>query len=759
MNLNKLSTDLLQSFKGVLAKKFAVYVFLASTFLSLLISSYQLYQDYLLDLSVVDQRLDELGTTQLSNLSLHLWNYDQEGLRVVSKAIFALDLVQYVEIKDVKETLLIMGGKEQGTVRRRVFPLNYDSWGTPHHVGEMIVHASLESVYQHILDQALVIIVGNTFKTFIVSAIILIMFYRIIGRHLSRVGNFATNFRVDETVKKLELDRKTTHTDKKDELDRLVTAISKMQDRIDQAFLDVIAREKAENFQRLSDNRFRDFAESSSDWFWEMDANLRFSFISDRYEQITGRNAADLIGSKRWGIESQTNPLQDWEPHKSDMYARRPFKNFAFTIETKDKKLMHIHTSGVPVFSQDGKFTGYRGSTTDVTEQKNLEIQLQQAHRLEAVGQLTGGIAHDFNNILGIVSGNLEIVQRLPLDDSRIPGRLDVARKSINRGAEITRKLLGFSRKNSYAVQLVDLNDSVNSLLELVTKSLTVSIDVKAHLANDLWSVEIDPGDFEDVFINLALNARDAMPDGGKLTIETENKILDKKFVERNSQAATGNFVLISIRDTGTGMTKNVADKVFEPFFTTKEVGKGTGLGLSMVYGFVERSGGFITIDSEIGWGTAFHLFIPQAGKNETDLTVPEIASGDLPPGDERILIVDDEEGLRDIAVFNLGELGYKTIVAEDGPSALTILEQDPDIDLLFSDIVMPNFMNAYELAQKVHQSHPQLKILLTSGYDRKLSDIENSDDPFLIKLNKSQLNKPYSTSELAIAIREALDE
>jgi len=757
--LNIFPRDLLQSFKGVLAKKFAVYVFLASTFLSLLISSYQLYQDYLLDLSVVDQRLDELGTTQLSNMSLHLWNYDQEGLSVVSEAIIALDLIQYIEIKNVRETLLVMGDKEQGNIIRRVYPINYDSWGTPHHVGDMIVYASLESVYQHIFDQALVIAVGNIFKTFIVSAIILIVFYRVIGRHLARVGDFATHFSVNETVKKLELDRKATHEDKKDELDRLVTAIGKMQDRIDLAFLDVVAREKAEGFQRQSDDRFRDFAESSSDWFWEMDANLQFSFISDRYEEITGHSTADLIGSKRWDIASKPDLLQDWDKHKSDLYARHSFRNFSYTIETKDKKLMQINTSGVPIFDQGGEFKGYRGSTTDVTEQKSLEMQLHQSRRLEAVGQLTGGIAHDFNNILGIVSGNLEIVQSLPPDDSRIPHRLDVAIKSINRGAEITRKLLGFSRKNPHELQFVDLNVSVNNLIDLITKSLTVSIEVKTDLADGLSPVKIDPGDFDDVILNLALNARDAMPDGGKLTIETENKKLGKKFVQRNSQAVIGNFVLVSIRDTGTGMTENVADKIFEPFFTTKEVGKGTGLGLSMVYGFVERCGGFITIDSEIGRGTTFHLFIPQAGNNETDLTVPDISNGDLPTGDEKILIVDDEEDLRNIAAYNLGELGYKTICSEDGPSALKMLEQEPYIDLLFSDVVMPNDMNAYELAQKAHKSHPHLKMLLTSGYDKNLSDINNIDDPFLIKLNTTQLKKPYSVSELAVAVRRALDE
>lgn len=396
---------------------------------------------------------------------------------------------------------------------------------------------------------------------------------------------------------------------------------------------------------------------------------------------------------------------------------------------------------------------------TDISKLAELENRLSHSQRLEAVGQLTGGIAHDFNNILGIVLGNLEIIQSLPPGDSRITDRIDVARRSIERGAEITRKLLGFSRKDAHEMQLVDINGSVNNLLDLITKSLTVSIGIKTYLANDLWTVEIDPGDFEDAILNLALNAHDAMPDGGTLTIETANKVLDEEYVRHNPNAAVGSFVLVTISDTGTGMTDEIKSKIFEPFFTSKEVGKGTGLGLSMVYGFVERSGGFITIDTAIDKGTAFQLYIPRAIENEISVDEPEVTPDNLPRGHEKILIVDDEEGLRDIAAFYLGELGYKTFIAEDGPSALKTLKQERDIDLLFSDVVMPNFVSGYALARKAHEGFPQLKILLTSGYDKKLDKTEISDAPFLMSLHKTQLKKPYAISELAIAIRKALDE
>ncbi|OUR77193.1 hypothetical protein A9Q83_11795 [Alphaproteobacteria bacterium 46_93_T64] len=518
-----------------------------------------------------------------------------------------------------------------------------------------------------------------------------------------------------------------------------------------------------------SEQRFQDIAEASFDRIWEMDENYRYIFVSNSVvlSKLGERSPSAFIGKTLWEILGAPPETDEQMSAFKDVLCKKSrFQAFRVRMHINDARDSIREISGKPLFDVKGHFLGYRGSSRDITAQviaeekfQTSETLLRRAQKMEAIGQLTGGIAHDFNNILGIVLGNLEIIQTYPPGDSRISKRIGVAKKSIERGAGITRKLLGFSRKDPHAVKIVDINGPINKLLDLVTKSLTVSINVNTHLAEDLWTVEIDPGDFEDVILNLALNARDAMPGGGKLRIETENKILDEEFVKNNPKATTGSFVLVSISDTGIGMTDEVMDKVFEPFFTTKDESKGTGLGLSMVYGFVERSGGFVTIDSEIGTGTVFQLFIPRTTKNETDLYRALIPTGNLPQGREKILIVDDEKDLSDIAAYKLSELGYKTLVVEDGPSAIKILEQERDVDLLFSDVVMPNSMNAYELALKVHKRHPQIKILLTSGYDRKLEEVAKNDDPFLVKLNKMQLKKPYNLSDLAIAIRRELDE
>ncbi|OUR77763.1 hypothetical protein A9Q83_09600 [Alphaproteobacteria bacterium 46_93_T64] len=519
---------------------------------------------------------------------------------------------------------------------------------------------------------------------------------------------------------------------------------------------DITDRKKSEAKQHESEERFRASFKSSHGIATITDIETgTFIDVNDAWLTLRGFEKHEVIGKTAvelnvWGSEERREEIV------SELKLRGRLLNYETHAVTKAGEIRETIINAEVVNIQGKELMFLSGS--DVTERNRFEKQLRRSQKMEAVGQLTGGIAHDFNNILGIVLGNLEIIQSLPPGDNKIAGRIDVARKAVERGADITHKLLGFSRKDPHEVRLVDINGSVNNLLDLVSKSLTVSIDIKTYLADELWTVEIDPGDFEDAILNLALNARDAMPDGGKLTIETANIVFDEEFVVHNPKASAESYAQITIRDTGAGMTNKVIDRVFDPFFTTKEVGKGTGLGLSMVYGFVERSGGFITIDSEIGKGSAFHLFIPRTIENATDLNDTKITTGKLPLGHEKILIVDDEEGLRDIVAINLGDLGYNTLVAGDGPSALKILEQERDIDLLFSDVVMPKFMNAYELAQKAHKRHPQLKILLTSGYDENLGEIEN-DDPFLIKLRKTQLKKPYAISELAIAIREALDE
>lgn len=392
-----------------------------------------------------------------------------------------------------------------------------------------------------------------------------------------------------------------------------------------------------------------------------------------------------------------------------------------------------------------------------VRESETYE-QLRQSQKMEAFGQLTRGVAHEFNNTLAIVLGYIELVQERVASDETSVKYLEMALNGVNLGTEVVKKLLIYSRVDSGEDKVSSVNDIISEMADLLTSSIPVSIDMDVQLAKDVWPIKTNASDLQDALLNLCLNARDAMPDGGKLTVMTTNKILDEDFILLNPQSRIGEYVLISVSDTGTGMTKEIRDKSVEPFFTTKQKDKGTGLGLSMVYGFVHRSGGYLKVHSELGEGSTFQIYLPRS--KEVEPTEAAASQREpLPRGHETILVVDDEKSLIFIATANLEALGYKTLSAENAERALQLLEKNKDIDLLFSDIVLPGGGDGYHLALRSHRDHPNLKILLTSVFAKKSREYLGGQGQYLSKLTSNILPKPYNRSELAKAIRAALDE
>jgi PAS domain S-box-containing protein len=411
------------------------------------------------------------------------------------------------------------------------------------------------------------------------------------------------------------------------------------------------------------------------------------------------------------------------------------------------------------VKNENGKIEKMVGIVQDITERKELEERVVRAQKMEAVGQLTGGIAHDFNNILGIILGNLELIKLALPEGHPELDRVEKALKGSERGADITRKLLSFTRKDAHKTSLTSVNTFIEEIQELVSKSLTAMVQVETNLADDVWLVAIDTGDFEDVILNLSLNGRDAMPDGGTLVIETANKTLDESYVKRNPTAKVGDFVMISVSDTGVGMIDEVKEKAFEPFFTTKGLGEGTGLGLSMVYGFIQRSGGHLKIYSELGRGTTIRLYLPRAPEDEHGVAATNEIQTAPPPGSEAVLVVDDEAALLDVAASYLEALGYNVFKAIDGKQALKVLEAHPDIDIMFSDVIMPGSLDGYELASLVQEKYPSLKVLLSSGFIKRREESVNDDSNYLAEMSIPLLSKPYNQMELAQAIRHTLDD
>jgi len=404
----------------------------------------------------------------------------------------------------------------------------------------------------------------------------------------------------------------------------------------------------------------------------------------------------------------------------------------------------------------------FTGVVRDLTDEQRAEQALRRSQKLDAVGQLTGGISHDFNNLLGIIMGNLEILKRKSGDDASLSDCIDRALKGAARGAELTQNLLQFSRKEAHGTKVISINDPIQKMDVLLKKSMTANVEFHFDLKKDLWLTVIDPGDFTDSLTNLVINARDAMPQGGSLSISTANKTLKDDHIFTSQNAVPGDYVCLEITDTGTGIEEEMLDKVFEPFFTTKERGKGTGLGLSMVFGFVNRSGGDITISSEPGHGTTCQILLPRATDEVKEQAMIDEIDLETLRGVETILIVDDEEDLLEIAAEHLQGLGYNTLAAIDGRQALSLLSSRKDIDLLFSDVVMPKGINGFELAKRAVAMYPGLKVLLTSGFAGE-GLLSRSGDEFAEEMTgplaADLLPKPYSQKELVLNVRRTLDK
>ncbi len=392
-------------------------------------------------------------------------------------------------------------------------------------------------------------------------------------------------------------------------------------------------------------------------------------------------------------------------------------------------------------------------------ERELLQKQLQQAQKMEAIGQLSGGIAHDFNNQLSVVIGYLDFLREHLKDTGQPQQWVEIATRSSLRCINLTRQLLAFSRHQPREKTVVNLNTTIKEMETMVERSLTPEVEVQYFLNNSPWLTEIDPSEFQDALLNMVINARDAMPEGGKLLIETRNKYLDNDYVALNPWLDAGEYVQLILSDTGTGMDQETLEHVFEPFFTTKPESKGTGLGMSMVYGFAKRYRGHIKLYSEPGVGTTIRLYLPRTRAPKPDVSNQDSLPAPLATGNESILIVDDEVGLLQLADQYLSSLGYRTQLAGNAAQALEILKADDNIDLLFSDVVMPGGMNGYELAQQATQlarlrHRPEPKVLLTSGFTSKTM-VHNG----LARFSTHLLSKPYRKHDLAQRIRLILDE
>ncbi len=456
-------------------------------------------------------------------------------------------------------------------------------------------------------------------------------------------------------------------------------------------------------------------------------------------------------GALQW-IEARNIIFYDLE--------RRPVRVVGVNVDITEQKRAMVQLRAFTDTLEEQVKERTRELETEYAARQKAEESLRQAHKMEAVGQLTGGIAHDFNNMLTVVLGGLEAIGRqmskLPQSPAtaRIVRAKDMAIQGAQRTVTLTNRLLAFSRQQPLSPKALDANKLVAGICELMRRTLGESVVLESVLAGGLWHTFADANQLENALLNLALNARDAMPSGGKVTIETANCDLDETYVRTVAEPVkSGQYVLIAVADTGIGMDQLTLEKAFEPFFTTKDVGKGTGLGLSQVYGFVRQSSGHVKIYSELGAGTTVKIYLPRHLGETDGAKADSLPQAARAIGTESILVVEDDEALREYATEILRELGYRVVEAGSGAGALEILGRDNEIDLLFSDVVMPGGMNGRQLADEAIRRRPGLKVLFTTGYTRNAIVHHGRLDPGV-----HLITKPFTYATLAGKVRELLD-
>ena len=388
------------------------------------------------------------------------------------------------------------------------------------------------------------------------------------------------------------------------------------------------------------------------------------------------------------------------------------------------------------------------GVTADITKRREVDEQLRQAQKMEAVGQLTGGIAHDFNNLLMIIGGSLDMLGRRIADEGKVSGLLDAARQAVGRGAKLNQQLLAFSRRQDLKMEVVQVNDLISTFEHLLDRAVGETVKLEFMRDPELWECRTDPHQLETAILNLVINARDAMPQGGRLAIRTSNREADEA-VTSPWEASVGDYVVVSVEDTGIGMSPEVLNHIFEPFFTTKDVGKGTGLGLSQVYGFAKQSGGFVTVSSTPGKGTLIEVFLKRS--LEARPASRHTAAASAETGTGVVLVVEDDDAVRATTSGMLEDLGYLVLSAETGNAALKIVQENKAVDLVFSDVVMPDGMNGVELARRIGSLRPELPVLLTSGYTAQRAIPEAPAGGLAL------IKKPFTQTDLSIAIRDIM--
>ena len=711
----------------------------------------QLIVQYRQNVQDIHSRLDFIEQSYVPALTASAYQLDEGQIRLELQGILQLRDLIHVEVREQfnQQVQIIAEGDAQAKARIvRQYPLVYQAI-RPIPVGVLEVRANFTGVYARLKKQAVTIFITNMLLIVPLAAAILILFQLCLQRHLARMVGYTASLNLDRLDAPLQLNRSPGAAENPDELDQLVQAINEMRLRIRE---DMQHRKEAEG-----ELLFRKT-------LLECVLQARIDGIC-----ITGTDETCLFGNHRfsdlWHTQIDCQPGQPTAPifarigaHLVDpaligdalgRVERSADAAFQGELLLLNGATFEYYT--VPVQTSEKTIYGRLWSFRDVSERKSMEEQLRQARKMETLGSLAGGIAHDFNNLLSPIIGYAELGlnQLEPTDPMTVS--LGQILKAAGRAADLTRQILAFSRKQMLEVRILDLNEVIGEYEDMLRRLLGETISVQIVLTPGPALVQVDRSQIEQVVLNMAVNARDAMPDGGTLTIETAETYLDQRYAERHVEVEAGDYVMLSISDTGTGIEEAIRDRIFEPFFTTKERGKGTGLGLATSFGIIKQHHGHLWVYSEPDHGTTFKMYLPKAEKSDSPSVQIDPVEIPVAIGREHILVVEDDAMVRELVCETLLSQGYQVSEADHPELALAMFTQIGPVDLLVTDVIMP-IMNGRELHRRLCGQLPGLKVLYMSGYTENVIA-----DHGMLYQGVDFLQKPFSVRTLLTKVQQAL--
>ncbi len=686
-------------------------------------------------------RLEKFVAVQASALSSPLWNYDIASIDAILTAMSREQDLLGAIVYDQDGRVLSSIGPVDGPGRHllREMPIRYRAFGKDKEIGRLKVVFRKDRVWRQVMERLIFDALILLLLAFVIAGVTLIVSHRIIGVPLARL-------RESIELAKSRNVRVPVRWEARDELGDVVQAYNEM----------LQSQEKAERALQESERRYRAIVETALEGVLQVDPGGQVRYANVRAAALLGMDEAALQG---FGLSAAVDEdsLEEYQAlFRDGASGMRRRAEIRFDCGEAGKRWILVSVN--PNYTADGSFAGLLVMLSDITDRKEREERLRESQRMEAIGKLTGGIAHDFNNLLAVVMGNLELlVERL--GHSEQASLAQRALHAAERGAMLTQRLLAFSRKQALHPEIVDMNELVRNVADLLNRSLSENIHFDLQMEEDLWRCRVDPAQMENALLNLVLNARDAMPDGGRVRVSAGNFRFQETSTVPHAHGdmlPAGDYVRLVVSDNGCGMSEQVMERVFEPFYTTKSVGKGTGLGLSMVYGFVRQSGGAIYVDSMPGEGTTVTIYLPRAMQGEVpcaprrdkDETPLWLGNGEL------VLLVEDDASVRELTRSQLVALGYRVVEASEGQEAVDLCSY-PDMrpGLILADIILRGGMDGVETVERIRKLYPDVAVVFMSG--RKPDEEKLSR---LSRLGASDiLSKPFRKRDLAAALHHTL--